>query len=419
MSQDQQFLSPQQQDTLFQKLKEAGLLSQDVGQSPSAPDEQAQSGVGNIDFNTLQSLLKHASNPNAVPMQEGDKLHPMDAIQQIGQQMQGPQAPNGVSLATGPQLSQGPNGLRAQVPGRSPIGKLLGMVGVKQNIPVNGPNYFQAAKQAGIDKFLPSGLAQMPDGSPFVGPETFSKALVAQRTTAGQGNQTYTSKEQLISQGIPEDAANGLMAANPNGVTAKEISNYLGSERIKSSQQMADARSTMAGVAKMGQILKVGGFDAAQTAAESAVKNLGNAQRAQAAIDQITANGGMANQRQRTELAASIAQISSNSSGVLTDEKLKQFLPASAKGKFGNVLEYWTNENQPVDFTGFLPQLQDLLTREKQANQGIFTGAQQLGINLYGTQNPKAVPLLNKNMATNPLTGNAPPPSNGAWKVIR
>lgn len=186
MSKEQSFLSPAQQDKLFQAMKDAGLLSQDVGQSTDNQDTSAQTGVGNLDFDTLQSLIKHSANPNAVPMQEGDQVHPMDAISQIGSKMFGPQAPGGVSLATGPKIqanSQG--GLTTEIPSDN---FLLRKLGLSQKIPVNTPNYFEAAKQAGIDKFLPSGLAQMPDGTPFVGPETFTKALTAQRTAQNPNN---------------------------------------------------------------------------------------------------------------------------------------------------------------------------------------------------------------------------------------
>ena len=387
MSQEQQFLNPDQQQKLFDALKSQGLLSQDIGASPSSDDSTAQNGLGNVDINTLQSLIKHAANPGAVPMQQGDQIHPMDAIHQIGQTITGGQPAGPMIAQNAPANGIVPRLLGMKTPGMSlqtpATGLIPRLLGMNDSTPV-GPNHYQVIKAAGADKFLPSGLATMPDGTPYVGPETAQKALVAQRITFGQGNQTYTNKDQLTSQGIPEDAASALMAANPNGVTAKEITNYLGSERLTAQQTMANARATMAGVAKLGQALKVGGFDAAQPMAEQANKNLGNVQRAQAAIDQITANGGVANQRQRAELSAAIAQITSNSQGVLTDDRMNQFMPKSAAAQFNNWKEYWTNENGPTNFSGFLPQMQDLLIREKQANQGISNAASQLGINIMG-----------------------------------
>lgn len=420
MSQEQQFLNPSDQDKLFQKLKDAGLLSQDQGQSTSTEDSDAQSGIGNVDFGTLQSLIKHASNPNAVPMQEGDKMHPMDAISQISGQMNGPAAPSGVSLTGGPKVVQNAskdgliprllglktagNSIQTAAPGILPT-----LFGMKVNTPA-GDNYYAAAKQAGIDKFLPQGLPQMPDGTPFVGSEALTHAMNLQKTVYGQGNQTYTSKDQLMSQGIPEDIANKLMAANPSGVTNKEVSNYMGNERIKSSDLMAQSRATMAGVAKLGQALKVGGFDAAQPMAEKANTALGAITRAQQLIDQITASGGTAIQSQRAELAKAVAAISANGTGVVTDDSMNQFMPQSAKAKFGNFTSYWTNENQPIDFSGFLPQMQDLLTREKQANQGISNAASQLGINIMsGTGQPNQAAIITKARAQSPIVSSNTP----------
>jgi len=422
MSQEQQFLSPDQQNKLFQHLKDIGALSSDVGQSANVPDEQAQSGF-NIDPTTLHSIIQHAVNPNSVPMQDGDKLHPMDAMNQIASQMLGPSKPSGIENTGGPQLYQDKRGqLMANTITEAPIGRLLG---IHQPTPVSGTNYFEAAKQAGLDKFLPTGLPRMPDGSPLVDDKAFQHALTARRVTAGQGTETY-SKDELLAQGVPEEVANKLIAsataAGKTGVSSKELSNFMGSERIKSSQQLADARSQMAAMAVLAKKLQVGGFNAAQPLVESSFKNVGLANRAQAAIDQINESGGVANQAQRAELAAALGSLTGQNAGVLTDERMNQFLPQSAKAKFGNWVAYWTNENQPIDFTGFLPQLQDLLTREKQANQGMIQAGQSLGMNILAQTQPGPAKALQTNFNANPLVNSAPTPapkSNGAWRVVR
>lgn len=411
MSQEQQFLTPDQQDKLFKHLKDIGALSQDVGQSPASQDEPAQSGIGNVDFATLQSLFKHASNPNAVSMQEGDKIHPMDAISQIGGQMFGPKN-SGADLATGPQVSQSPQGfLSAKIPSSNFILKKLG---VGKDVPLSNANYYPAAKQAGIDKFLPSGLARMPDGTPYVDADTFSKVLVAQRTMVGQGNEIYTTKDQLLAQGLPEDVASHLMAsaigAGKPGVSNKEITNYLGTERISAARTMADARATMAGVAKLGQALKVGGFEAAQPMAERANQNLLLGQKAQALIDQIVAQGGKANIRQQAELGRNMAALVATNSGVVTDEGMNSMIPNTAMKKYGGWKEYLTNEQEPVDFTGFLPQMQDLLTREKTVNLGMSNAASQLGINIMsGTGQPGQATTITNARNQTPVFGNNAP----------
>lgn len=397
-------LTPQQQAVIFNALKSNGQQPTSGGQSTDVPDLNAQNGYA--------TTAPQEGVPSGVD--------PVDHIaQSMG--MQGPQAPNGVSLATGPQITQNVKadgllgllgrtvpGNSIQVPEQGIIQKLFGM---KQTIPVNGVNYYDAARRAGLERYLPSGLAQMPDGTPFVGPETMQKALESKRVLAGQG-ETYSTLDQLTSQGLDPDEARKMLAANPNGVSSKEVGTLLSKGRLDAAQQMANARSTMAGVAKMGQLLKVGGFDAAQEAAKKAVANLGFAERAQAAIDQIMAAGGIADQRQRAELATSIAGLAGNGASVVTDDKMNKFLPDSARGKFNNVVEYWTNERQPVDFTGFLPQLQDLLLREKDANKGIANGAASLGIDILGQSQPKTADMLRSVRRQNSLVGTPASPVN-------
>lgn len=222
MSNDQQFLSPDQQDSIFQKLKDAGLLSSDAGQSTTAPDDQAKSGVGNVDLATLQSLIKHAVNPDAVPMQEGDKLHPMDAIQQIGSKMFGPEKPSGVELTGGPQISKTPQGtLTANVPSSN---LLLRKLGVSVNQPVSNANYYPALKAQGLDKYLPSGLAQMPDGTPYVDSATDAQA---------RNNAHLDVIKQLANLAHPEtaqDVASAIAKGDQDAVNKAWNSEHPGEE---------------------------------------------------------------------------------------------------------------------------------------------------------------------------------------------
>ncbi len=161
-------------------------------------------------------------------------------------------------------------------------------------------------------------------------------------------------------------------------------------------------------ISRTGQALKVGGFEAAQPMAEQAGKNLFAVQKAEPLIQQIEDNGGKANIRQQAELAANVAMIVAGSSGVLTDQRMNEFMPASAMKKYGGWKEYWTNTQEPVDFSGFLPQMKDLVAREKLAAQGTMNAASQLGINIMsaagqgdrarGIQSGRDVsPLMNPN----------------------
>lgn len=187
MSQEQKYLTPSQQDALFTALKAASQLTLDKGQPQTAPDPNAQTSAspapqdsGGMDYTQIQHLFRDAASGHPVAVQPGDKMHPLDAINEITSKMNGgvaptaPEKPAGIENATGPKMVSTPGGgVAAKLPNTSPLGKLFGL---RQTVPVTNPNYYTTAVQSGLLKYLPSGLAQSPDGTPFVGQTALEQA---------------------------------------------------------------------------------------------------------------------------------------------------------------------------------------------------------------------------------------------------
>lgn len=420
---DQSKLTPHQQDAIFAILKAAGQLSPDKGQSQDTPDPGAQVDASpsaaqpdGVDYDRIQNMFHNATS--GLQMQDGDKLHPMDAISQIGSQMYqspaGPAKPAGMENATGPKLSANSDG-QLTVPVKR--NGLLGLFGLKKNEPINTPNYFHSAQEAGIEKYLPTGLAQLPDGTPFVGQSAYEQAkqTAAYGLKANKaGAEVMTTPDQITARGVPADDAALLLKAYPNGVSEKTLQDWTTMQGLGQKNRMTDAMIDRAGAMKLTAAAKVAGIDGLNSVATAATKNLSLITRASQLIKQIEDSGGVAIQAQRAELASVLGAVAGQNNGVLTDEKLNQFLPQSAKAKFGNLVAYWTNENKPIDFTGFLPQMKDLLGREQEANKVISNAGTAPGLALLATQYPELADVIQKQRAVNPLVGNPPPPAPGS-----
>lgn len=191
MAFDLSHLSPDEQNVLQTLFKKA------ASENPATPAVAGANGV-------------EAASQMPLQQQEGDAMHPADAISKIGEVMFGPKAPSGVSSATGPQLTQDDNGqLQTRVPVDQP---LLGLFGMKKNVPINEPNYFSTAQQSGLVDYLPKGLAQLPDGTPFVGKTTLEAAKQAQRT--GVQNVPVT-KAEALGLGMSQAQADQLFGDDP------------------------------------------------------------------------------------------------------------------------------------------------------------------------------------------------------------
>lgn len=141
-------LNPKEQQVLFDLMKKSGQQPTAGGMPQTTPDPGATA------FDPQQ-----APQPPAPGSFAND---PQGAIKHL------------MSLATGPQVTKSATGqLQTSVPTDQP---LLRLFGVKQKVPIEDPNYLEAARAAGLDKFLPSGLARTPDGMPFVSGKALDNA---------------------------------------------------------------------------------------------------------------------------------------------------------------------------------------------------------------------------------------------------
>lgn len=353
-------------NSLLQALQ--GLMSQD----------------GASDGNTPASPLE---------MQDGDKMHPMDAIAHITSQMQGPTAPAGVELATGPQLFKNRQGqMEANTVTSAPLGHLLGL---KEPTPVSGANYFQAAKQAGLSKLLPSGLMRMPDGTPFVDKEAFMVALSALKGTQNPNNPPVTKDEFIQTYGGTEKQWKAAGLDETGTMPFTKVRGLI-------SKESADAMTSRAASQKLNILMQYGGPGAVKQAASDAYSRLSNISRADGVfhvIDQI--QNGEADKRQRALLLTEIARVI-NPTGVVTNEALNNMATDTAGQKINDWKEWMLNQAEPTDFRGFLPSLRNMLDQEKDINQGIFMNATQMGLNVLRPSMPGGVHAANVAISTNP-----------------
>lgn len=172
MAKNQSQLTPEQQAVAFLIAKRQGQQPVSGGMSPDTQDPIAQMGTGQMDAQSAQAMF------GGVEQQPGDKMHPAEAMHKI---------------ASGMQLGRNQQGqLTQRVPVDQPLLRLFGM---KKNQTIDTPNFYDTAKAAGIEKFLPSGLPQTPEGTPFMGPHTFQSALQAAQSF---GDKTRASFFQYV-----------------------------------------------------------------------------------------------------------------------------------------------------------------------------------------------------------------------------
>lgn len=352
---NQSNLTPQQQALAFLLARQNGSQPTSGGLATDTPDQAAQNGVGQMDAGTLQQLFGQAPGANIQP-QEGDKMHLMDAIQHIGQQMMGPTAPEGVSKTGGPQLQMKNGQLTVPEVGHSPAAQLLGLFGVKQNTPVDSPNYFDTAKKAGLLDYLPNGLAQMPDGTPFVG-----KTALDQADTAKKGNsgikQSYNN-EQLKVLLNPASTADDYSKAF-NGQTPQEVI----SDRLRS-QGLNDLQ----GRHNEGQWNKftqavVPALVRGNTAAGIEARKLFSANHALSLFDQAKNQPDGADPRQQVEAAMNTASLLMTN-GVVTQAEVEKLLPNTWRNKAATWQEFLLNDPTGTHSQEFMDRLEGTVNRQ-------------------------------------------------------
>lgn len=420
---DQSKLSPHQQDAIFAILKAAGQLSPEQGQSQAMPDLPAQQGVSSspadsVDYDKIRSMFHDVTS--GIRQQDGDKTHPMDAIQQIGNQMyttNAPKdantpwvsAPNGVSLATGPKIKQDKHGqLEAQTVTSAPLGHMLGLI---QPTPVTGPNLFGAVQAAGATKFLGSHLPQMPDGTPFVDSKSATEAIAMLKATQNPNNPPVTKDEFIQTYGGTEKQWKAAGLADDGMMPFTKVRGLI-------SKESADAMTARAANQKIGMLLQYGGAGAVKQAATDAYTRLSNLTRADGItniIDQV--QGGRATKRQRTLLQMEVARAI-NPSGVLTNEAVEHLATDSAGQKVNDWVEWLFNKSTPTQYSGFLTELTSLVDQEKAINRNLFRSANDMGLSVLrpsmpgGVHNAEAAMDNNPVLTPKPVTPPAPVQSN-------
>ncbi len=434
MSQEQQFLSPDQQDKLFQHLKDIGALSQDVGQNVQEPDAIAQNGTGNVDLATLQSLFKHAQNPNAVPMQEGDKLHPMDAISQITQGM-GPAKPSWLNSTSGPQLQRDSNGqIYGQAPNDSPIGKLFGL---KSKVYATGQNYFDALNQAGLAKGLDSSLPVGPDGKPWVNKATLDNLLALHRDTAKKPSYNQDQLKVLLNpNATPEDYSKAFNGQTPQEVIADRLRTQgLNDLQTRHTEGQWD-KFTQAVVPAMVR---------GNTGVGVEARKLFAGQHALALFDQAKNQPDGADPRQQAEAAINVASMLMTN-GVVTQSEVEKLLPNTWRNKAASWQEFFMNDPKGLESQSFMDRLEGTVNRQigvsteniKRANSPLVFGYEHLkkadperfnneimaAVNGSYTINDNGQVVLAQQNPNNPNDRTIPAPpaapkATGAWKVIR
>jgi hypothetical protein len=150
--------------------------------------------MANIDISKLPPELQNAlfqasKQQNAqpttggIPMEQAPAAEaPMPAPGSFKNDPQG--AMNFIAQRFSQQLGQNQAGqLTQRVPVNQP---LLQMLGMKKNVPVQSPDYFQAAQEHGLT--LPDNLPRKPDGTPFVTEDVFQRSLSARGENKGLPN---------------------------------------------------------------------------------------------------------------------------------------------------------------------------------------------------------------------------------------
>lgn len=185
-------------------------------------------------------------------------------------------------------------------------------------------------------------------------------------------NDFYTPEQtDAVTSGDPRKLALAFGGKVPRGAVSANTSARMGNVREEFYKGLIGTRQQAVQNSILNTAMKYSGAGSAQTAIRDSQSRLANLTRAKQLVDQIKAQGGKADIRQRTELASSVGR-SLNPTGVLTNEALDLYIPQSLRGKVGTFQEYLQNQAVPVDFTGFLGPLSDLLDRESDVNVGLI-----------------------------------------------
>jgi hypothetical protein len=346
MAINQSQLTPKEQAALFALMQKAGAQPTSGGADPSTEDVQAQQGTGNVDNAGLQQLFggqQQAPQPAAPGSFKDD---PQGAMQHISDTFK--------SLATGPKLTKTAGGqLQARLPVDQP---LLRLFGVKHNVDVNDPNYFQSAQAAGVGQYLPTGLAQTPDGMPFVGKTAYDQALAAK--TAGGKKPVYNLEQYKVLRN-PDATDEQIKSAFPNGLPQDVVSDQLRSQgmndimtRHNEGQWDKFTKDIAPGLVRGNTAI---GIEARKYAAGNHALSL---------FQQIRARGEGADPREQLEAAISVASMLMTN-GTLAQGEVEGMLPKTWRNISANWQEFLLNNPTSVEAQKFMDRLETTTERQK------------------------------------------------------
>lgn len=329
-----------------------------------------------------------------------------------------PIPPQAAATAPDSQLSY----FRPQIPSTNPllrlIGAAIGKTPMNYGQPVATTNVSpnsDTSKQLGLPDVAPVGKDAK--GNPLYDYAEATRrnediaSLKKMQALRGLTNPTFTDANDLsqASGGLFDPkTAQGMIDAHGGAYPMSELKTALTGAGTKGRVDLSSALTTRAQAQLMNTIYKMGGGDYIQKAGSQAMTNVLAAKKAQALVDQIDSQGGQANIRQRTELAASLGQLAGSGQGQLTDEKMNQFIPDTLRGKVAGWQEWWSNSNANMDFSGFLPQMKDMLNREMDANQSFANNAAQYGTSIANQVRPGSGNIISTARANNPILGTQP-----------
>lgn len=151
MAKEQANLKPEEQATLFQLMKKAGLQPTSGGRQPTAQEAPIEEPP--------------------MPAPGAFKNDPQGAVNYIASRFAG-------------QLNRNQTGqLTYTQPHSNPLFRLFG---AKQTGAITNPDFYSTVQQSGLEQFLPSGLMKTPEGTPYVGPETLEKVRQAAASVGKQ-----------------------------------------------------------------------------------------------------------------------------------------------------------------------------------------------------------------------------------------
>lgn len=381
-------LTPNEQQALFNLLKKAGQQPTSGGVSQDAPDQAAQAGVGSVDYNGLQQMFNPSGQSGTLQPQEGDQMHPMDAIQHI------------VKNVTGPQLVSMSGGRAGYVkPTDNPLLKFVGYKNDPQ--PVDTTNFYPALIAMGAEKFAPANTPMLPDGTPLITATVF-KDIMAAKAALPTANNPGIDKATALGLGIPQKQADKLYGND-------EVKTLpLTTLRLAGVLTAANASMTRSANQQLNTLMQYGGPGAAQQATQDAYSRLANLNRADG-ISNVIENmqGGKADSRQRALFITEVSRAI-NPSGVITNEALNNLASDSAAQKINDWKEWLTNTATPTQFDGFLSPLKELVSQEKSINQSLFSAGTNMGLGIIKGSNPSGAATAAAAIAANPIVNPKP-----------